>query len=416
EEMYNNSVKKPLVIILILCLIILTLLGVRYRIPFRWLKSKSLPPVSGLTFQAQVEHSIEKGLQWLYSKQSPDGGWRSETYGLTKSGQSMTPFTLYAMTQITNPKSRYPIDKGIKFLLDQINPDGSVGTRGIQDYPTYSTALSVIVLSRLRANNWQEQVKPMVRYLKNQQLVDELGWNTADPEYGGWGNGGWITKPSEPMPEIFKQLVVDRVDLSHTVFVLEALNSAGLARDDESLKKALVFVEKCQNYPDVHRGDGGFIFAPNSILGNKAGPSGKDEKGMEYYRSYGSMTADGVRALLFCWLDAEHQRIQAGIKWLMDNFRADQCPGFTNDPQPPWSQGVVFYYYWSFSRLLDDKILPSSRHSIAKEIAAKLIQLQAGDGSWKNPIALMKEDDPLISTNLAMMTLDYCRRCLNNED
>lgn len=359
------------------------------------------PPVTSLTVKEQVKESIRKGVVWFSGKQSGDGGWRSETYGLMRSGQSMTPWTLYVLTQIPNPEARIPVQKGLRFLLDQVNPDGSVGTRDIQEYPTYSTALSVIVLIRLKPANWQQTINRMTQYLQTRQLTEHLGWEISDREYGGWGNATWLAKPAEPMPEIFRDLVVERVDLSHTVFVLEAFHTAGRPPGDEIWPKTLVFVEKCQN------DDGGFIFAPNSILGNKAGTIGKDTNGVLRYRSYGSMTADGVQALLFCGLPPDHPRIKAGLEWLTANFQVDQCPGFTNEPQPPWAKGVVFYYYWSVSRLLKS-LNPTSGADWAEKMAVRLIQSQQPDGSWVNPIGLMKENDPLIATGFALMTLDYC--------
>ena len=448
--------KNWFLIILIVALLILTLFGVRYGIPFRGRSHKTLHPpsrFSGMTLKEQVNQAIERGIKWLASKQSSDGAWRSETYGLLKSGQSMTPFTLYALTQLANSKSQIPISNkrlndGLRFLLDQINPDGSVGMRGIPDYPTYSTALALIVLTRLKPDNWQNQAKLLLGYLKSQQLIDNWGWSESDNQYGGWGIGGWIKKPADPMPEVIKNLVIERVDMSHTVFVLEALKSInleetvphGTVATKSPLVKALVFVKRCQNFSeDTLPGgpklfDGGFIFAPEAILGNKAGPAEKATDGFNHYRSYGSMTADGVRALLFCGLDKDHPRVKAGIKWLVDNFRVDATPGFSSEPQPPWAQGVVFYYYWSLARLLNELDIAvlerdsghayggsvhhggcaegitegTDRLEWAEQIAVKLIQVQRVDGSWVNPVGLMKEDDPLISTNFALMTLHYC--------
>ena len=41
---------------------------------------------------------LNKATAFLQAKQSADGAWRSETYGLLKSGQSLTPFVLFALT------------------------------------------------------------------------------------------------------------------------------------------------------------------------------------------------------------------------------------------------------------------------------------------------------------------------------
>ena len=87
-------------------------------------------------------------------------------------------------------------------------------------------------------------------------------------------------------------------NLSATVFALEALRAAGTT-DEGAFAKALVFVRRCQNYTDGLGSafdDGGFFFMSEGDWRNKAGPLGTDEAGRRRYASYGSMTADGLRA------------------------------------------------------------------------------------------------------------------------
>ena len=98
-------------------------------------------------------------------------------------------------------------------------PDGALGMNdpGIPDYPNYATALAVSALCRSRGAGWEEQVRPMVAYLRGQQFTEQNGWDRSDPVYGAWGMGGERrTKP-----------VTGHVDLSMTRHVLEALRAAG---------------------------------------------------------------------------------------------------------------------------------------------------------------------------------------------
>ena len=57
--------------------------------------------------------------------------------------------------------------------------------------------------------------------------------------------------------------------------------------------------------------DGGFFFIPNDPGQNKAGPAGTDRHGRQRFRSYGTMTADGLRILIRCGLPATHPRVVA---------------------------------------------------------------------------------------------------------
>ena len=51
------------------------------------------------------EQVLNKATAYLHAKQSADGAWRSETYGLLKSGQSLTPFVLFALTESLTGKA-----------------------------------------------------------------------------------------------------------------------------------------------------------------------------------------------------------------------------------------------------------------------------------------------------------------------
>src|SRR6185436_11815300 len=70
--------------------------------------------------------AIERGCQYLWSQQAPDGGWHSRTYGLLKSGQSLTPFVLNTVLQ----GCRAPaggVDRALAFLKRNTNSEGAVG-------------------------------------------------------------------------------------------------------------------------------------------------------------------------------------------------------------------------------------------------------------------------------------------------
>ena len=51
--------------------------------------------------------ALAKAAAYLWSRQADDGGWHSHTYGLLRSGQSLTPFVLEALLQV--PEAEYPL-------------------------------------------------------------------------------------------------------------------------------------------------------------------------------------------------------------------------------------------------------------------------------------------------------------------
>ncbi|PYT19639.1 MAG: hypothetical protein DMG58_35885 [Acidobacteria bacterium] len=46
--------------------------------------------------------------EYLWIQQAEDGGWHSHTYGLLRSGQSLTPFVLQALLEV--PEDSYSRD------------------------------------------------------------------------------------------------------------------------------------------------------------------------------------------------------------------------------------------------------------------------------------------------------------------
>src|SRR5207245_5462282 len=117
-------------------------------------------------------------------------------------------------------------------------------------------------------------------------------------------------------------------NLSATVAALGALRATGMADNHAAVRKALLFCERCQNFGDEPAfDDGGFFFIYDDGVRNKAGVAGSDKRGRERYASYGSATADGLRALLLCGLPSEHPRVRAARHWLVTHFIATIHPG-----------------------------------------------------------------------------------------
>src|SRR2546427_461425 len=71
---------------------------------------------------------LSRAIRFLWSCQGRDGGWHSSTYGLLKSGQSLTPFILDALLQApTRPPQKLAL--GLAFLSRNLDSSGAVGRR-----------------------------------------------------------------------------------------------------------------------------------------------------------------------------------------------------------------------------------------------------------------------------------------------
>jgi squalene-hopene/tetraprenyl-beta-curcumene cyclase len=335
--------------------------------------------------------AVARAAAYLWQQQADDGGWHSHTYGLLRSGQSLTPFVLEALLEVPErvyPLPRAKVGRAIAFIRDHTRPDGALGTNdpGIPDYPNYATALAVSALCRARGARWEEQVRPMVAYMRFQQFTEQNGWDRQDPVYGAWGMGGERrTKPG-----------TGHVDLSMTRHVLDALRAAGVPDSDSVFECARVFVERCQNYDPrgQDNGDGGFFFSTTEFDTNKAGHDGT------HFRSYGTTTADGILALLATGRPSSDPRIVAAARWLTSHHRDIDVPGFVGPAYQRWPRGLAFYYSAASSQAFRALHVDAGTH-----VADSLRRTQRADGSWANTENLVKEDDPLIASAFAVRAL-----------
>ena len=176
------------------------------------------------------------------------------------------------------------------------------------------------------------------------------------------------------------------IDFDALAAHLEALAAAGVGGEDAAIADARTFVARCQAVP----GDGGFCGAPGGgLLGGKGG---RDETGRA--RSYGTATADGVRALLACGHATSSSRVQAALSWLAQ-CSTDAVPGLL----PEFEASLRFYWAAALARM--ERTLG---HSVSgpSTLRAFVLSRQREDGSFIGLAGAMKEDDPIVATVLAL--------------
>ena len=119
-------------------------------------------------------------------------------------------------------------------------------------YRNYETSLALVCFAEAnRDGRYDKLIKNAEKFLKDNQWAEDEGQDKASPSYGGAGYG----KHKRP-------------DLSNTHFLIDALRAAGAGPDDEAMKKALIFVSRCQNLESEHNTlplraknpDGGFYY------------------------------------------------------------------------------------------------------------------------------------------------------------
>ncbi len=278
----------------------------------------------------RIDRSLAAGAGFLVAAQAADGAWRSDTYAPLKEGDALTALVLNALlVQNPSPPLTAACEKGAAYLVGMIQ----YGAPGHLNYPVYTAADAVVALSVTQNAIPQKAIQARaawLSYLSERQLTDDLGWSREDPDYGGWSYAA--APPHKPQSgETGSPL--NRANLSATTFALVALRVAGASPQDERIRNALSFVSRCQNrqqddQKSIGHGldDGGFFFMLDDPVRNKAGAIPTDRPDPWQFRSYGSATADGLRCLLACGLDAEDRRVAEAQRWLNQHFSASRTP------------------------------------------------------------------------------------------
>ena len=77
-----------------------------------------------------------------------------------------------------------------------------------------------------------------------------------------------------------------------------------------------------------------------------------DRFGHARFHSYGTMTADGLRALLRCGLAENHPRVVAARRWLAQNFSATHNPGGFAGDRAVLRDATYYYWTWAAAHAL----------------------------------------------------------------
>lgn len=317
--------------------------------------------------------AIDRGLKWLRAEQAKDGSW-SDHPGITA----------LVVTAFCKSPRQYREDDGpfignsIAYLLKQQREDGSI-TKG--DLPVYNTAVALMALQATGNSKHADAINKGRAFLMHEQSDEEEGYKRDDKFYGGIGYGN-----------------DERPDLSNLQLALQALAETGKDRKDPVWEKAVVFLQRCQNYSETNDqawagDDGGFIYLPD--------PAHSEAEGG---RSYGSMTYAGLKSFLYAGVDANDPRVKAAVGWLRAHWSLDDNPGMG-------TQGLFYYYHTmakALSALGEASIVDADgkAHDWYAELVTKLTALQKPEGFWVNENDRWWERDPHLVTAYAILALD----------
>ncbi len=350
-----------------------------------------------VSFRNEVKLAIDRGLAWLKAKQNEDGSWSTNEH------PALTALPLLAFHR--EPSGRYAenkpefLQKGYAFLRKNIQPDGGIYHTGLSNY---NTSVAMMALLTTADPKDEPAITAARKFIAGQQAADMAKAETN----GGFGYGPTGTSPKRQHP-----------DLDNTLISLEALRTYAKARPTTELaagkdlnwKAAIEFVSRCQNLTATNKepwasddaaNKGGFIYYPGfSNAGEQDLPGGA-----KALRSYGTISYAGLLSFIYADLPKDDQRVAAALDWLKKNYTLDENPGMGK-------AGLYYYLHLATKGLAAAGIeqfdtAEGRKVDWPREIAMKVLNLQAGDGSWVNDTARWMEKDPVLVTAYGVMTLE----------
>lgn len=337
---------------------------------------------------SKLEPTARKAIAYLKSKgQAADGSFTAA------SGPAVTALVAAAMLNNGAPVSDPSVSKALAYVESFSQPDGGI-YQPESRYKNYETCLAILAFSAANQDGrYTDRIRKADAYIKGLQWDEGEGKPRSDFYHGGAGYGG-----------------SSRPDLSNTSYLLDALKAAGNGPEDEAVKKALLFVSRCQNLESEHNTtpfaaknpDGGFYYTPAAGGQSQAGPT--ETGGL---RSYASMTYAGLKSMIYAGVDKNDPRVVAALQWLTKNYDLDSNPGM--------GDAGLYYYYHTFAKALqaygEREFVDENgeKHDWRAELIDELASRQRPDGSWVNENSRWLEGDANLVTGYALLALAHCR-------
>ena len=354
-----------------------------------------------ISFQNELQRSIDRGIESLQKSQKPGGYWTNADH------PAVTAIVLVAYHG--NPKKPKVkpnwVKKGHEFILKHVQLNGSiyVPEKGLANY---NTALCMMAMLASGDTKYNPSIIKARKYLIGQQWDLGVKGKSDHPLDGGVGYGNRYPHG----------------DLNNTLIALEAIyyskhlvKDSPEAKNDLNWKAAISFIQNCQNLKSHNKqpwvsedpeNKGGMIYFPGKSM---AGEAKGSKSGRTALRSYGSISYAGMLSYAYADLNMADPRVKAVREWLVNNYTLQENPGMG-------AQGL-FYYYFLMTKALtfygtDMLTLPNGKKvDWRKEIGLKLMGAQDQDGSWinKDSSRWWENEKPLVSA-YSIIALNYLHR------
>ena len=342
--------------------------------------------ISGAAQTAQVDLSIAnearaaiaRALDWLATEQRPDGAWSNS--GIP----TLTALPLWAFALSSHPARAEAIPRAVGWLRGCVQSDGGIYQRNPGRgplLPTYNTGIALVALSAVG----DPALTPIM--LRARRFLAAGQRTGRDLRDGGFGYAS-----SQSGDDLESSLAAyEAMRLSQKS---EAVRGTNQAQSDLDWDAARRFIEQAQ----VH---------PGSAFTNPLATNGPI---FPFLRADGRTTYAGILSLIYAETDRNDPRLQASFGWAAQHWALDRHPDI--------GQIGRYAYYLVLTKALaaygreDLPVQGGPPLFWRREVIEKILALQRmdaarpGQGYWANPAARFPEDDRVLATAYAVLTLE----------
>ncbi len=303
------------------------------------------------------EKSVKKALNWLVSKQNPEGYWEGTQSKVAHTGLTVLCFLSYGVLPSDDTEWGRSLSKGLEWISKQSSENGDFRDGD----KMYGQAIAVLTLAEAyiltKDKALATPLEPAVRFIEKAQ----------NPKSGGWRH--------QPYPSL-----QHKGDLSITGWVIMALYSAKKA----GIRVAPSCLEKAKSFVD-------------SLSAGKEG-------GLYGYTSNfptASMTSVGM----FCRQVSE--KISEDTQSESARHLATHLPSLDQK-----LRGSGKYHYWFYGTYALYTFGGKDWKSWHNRIVPILIDKQESDGSWAPEGPRARHEGRVVTTAWATLSLSVYYRCL----
>ncbi len=329
----------------------------------------------------EIRAAVNRSLDWLAASQQKDGSWSKRHH------PALTALPAMAFMKSDYLDKDHILSNATDYIISCSRDDGGIYIEPRADrkggLEIFNTAVCTTALHIYDKKTYKQIIKKARRFLAGRQHLGN------DIYKGGFG--------------YYEDSSSEYVHGLDTFFSIQAI-----AVTDPDSKPIIDWAETV-NYFTKRQGNQPALLPAAPEFAYSPGPGSTRSRTNDiYFHSYGSMTYIGLLALVYADVNHSDVRVRSAFDWARKHWSLDENPG-------KGKKGLYFFYY-VLARALSaygidliqtsDGILINWRADLAK----KLLTLQRfddkGNGFWKNDTSRFWENDPVLCTAYAILSLE----------